>query len=362
MAPKRVLIVDDALEMGRMLKEALRTWNKTLDIDVVPSAEEALLELTPEPLNLLIADIRLPGMSGLDLVSRVHSRSSQTRILVVTGLAGENLQAQAQAAGADRFMRKPLHMKEFMDVVGELLGLAPPAEVKAAPVKAPAPPEPPVQPDMAGALLHLRNTLGALMVLLADDTGKVLVQVGERAGFNFEKQWASSVMAALSAAQKAGRLVNPGMPQGALVLRGSSEQLVLAPVGNFALVILLGVDTTGLRTALVLEETLNAQSQLEEILDRIGASFRPITVAQSPEQLEKMMAPPTPAAEKPEGGGTAELKELQSRLNETAKDVDKKAADDFWERGLTEAPSAPEQADVLSFDEAHQLGLTPENE
>src|SRR5574340_994725 len=180
MAPKRVLIVDDALEMGRMLKAALHTWNKTLDINVVPSAEEALLEISAESLALLIADIRLPGMSGLDLVSRVHSHSSQTRILVITGLAGENLPAQAQAAGADRFMRKPLHMAEFMGVVGELLGLEPPDEVKQAPVKAPAPVEPPAQPDLPGALLHLRNTLGALLVLLADDTGKVLVQVGER--------------------------------------------------------------------------------------------------------------------------------------------------------------------------------------
>lgn len=362
MAPKRVLIVDDALEMGRMLKAALHTWNKTLDINVVPSAEEALLELSGDPLNLLIADIRLPGMSGLDLVSRVHSRSSETRILVITGLAGENLPAQAQAAGADRFMRKPLHMAEFMGVVGELLGLEPPAEVRPTPVRAPAQVETPAQPDLAGALLHLRNTLGALLVLLADDTGKVLVQVGERPGFDFEKQWAPVVMAALSTAQKAGRLVNPGMPRGGLVLRGTGQQLVLAPVGNYALVIVLGVDKSGLRTALALEEVLSAQSQLEWILDRIGAPFRPITVAQTPEQLEKMMAPPAPAAEKPEGGGTAELKEMQTRLNETEKKVDKKAADDFWERGLTEAPSAPEQADVLTYDEAHQLGLTPEND
>jgi len=362
MAPKRVLIVDDALEMGRMLKAAIHTWNKTLDINVVPSAEEALLEITAEPLNLLIADIRLPGMSGLDLVSRVHSRSSQTRIMVITGLAGENLPAQAQAAGADRFMRKPLHMAEFMDAVGELLGLEPPAEVKPAAVKAPAPVEAPAQPDMAGVLLHLRNTLGAQLVLMADDTGKVLVQVGERPSFDFEKQWAPAVLAALSAAQKAGRLINPGMPQGAMVLRGSSEQLVLAPVGNYALLILLSLDASGLRTALALEETLNAQSLLEGILDRIGAAFRPIAVAQTPEQLEKMMAPPAPEAEKPAGSGTAELKELQTKLNETEKELDTKEADDFWEMGLTETPSSPEQADVLTYDEARQLGLTPDTD
>lgn len=362
MAPKRVLIVDDALEMGRMLKAALHTWNKTLAINVVPSAEEALLEISAEPLDLLIADIRLPGMSGLDLVSRVHARSSQTRIMVITGLAGENLPAQAQAAGADRFLRKPLHMAEFLEGTGELLGLEATTEVKPHPVKEPAPVETPAQPDMAGVLLHLRNTLGAQLVLMADDTGKVLVQVGEKPNFDFEKQWAPAVMAALSSAQKAGRLVNPGMPQGALVLRGSSEQLVLAPVGNYALLILLGVNPSGLRTALALEETLNAQGLLEGILDRIGAPFRPIAVAQTPEQLEKMMAPTAPAAEKPAGSGTQELKELQSKLNETEKELDKNTADDFWERGLTEAASAPEQADVLSYDEARQLGLTPDND
>jgi len=360
MAVKRVLIVDDALELGRMLKAALLTLEKSLDIKVVPSAEEALLELTHLPLSLVIADVRLPGMSGLDLVSRVHSRSSQTKIMVITGLAGENLPAQAEAAGADRFMRKPLHMADFLSASAELIGLAPAEESKPAP--APIPGEAPSQPDLAGALLHLRNTLGAHLVLLADDTGKVLVQVGERADLDFETQWAPAVMAALSAAQKAGRLVNPGMPQGALVLRGAEHQLVLTPVGNYALVILLGVDASGLRAALVLEETLAAQSQLETILDRIGASFRPITVAQTPEQLEKMMEPAAAGGEKPEGNGTDELKALNSRLRETARKGDQQNPDDFWESGLSEAPPAPEPADVLSYDEAQRLGLTPEND
>ena len=360
MAAKRVLIVDDALELGRMLKAALLTLEKSLDIKVVPSAEEALLEITSLPLSLVIADVRLPGMSGLDLVSRIHSRSNQTKIMVITGLAGENLPAQAEAAGAHRFMRKPLHMADFLSASAELLGLAPAVESKPAPV--PIPTETPSQPDLAGALLHLRNSLGATLVLLADDTGKVLVQVGERADLDFEMQWAPPVMAALSAAQKAGRLVNPGMPRGVLVLRGPEHQLLLTPLGNYALVVLLGVDTSGLRTALVLEETLAAQSQLETILDRIGAPFRPITVAPTPEQLEKMMESPSAAGEKTAGSGTDELKVLNSRLQETARGVDQQKADDFWENGLAEAPPAPESADVLSYDEARRLGLTPEND
>lgn len=362
MAVKRVLIVDDEHELGRMLRSALQTVDKSLDIRVVPSAEEALLEITSQPLSLVIADIRLPGMSGLDLVSRIHSRSSETRILVISGLAGESLPEQAQAAGADRFMRKPLHMSDFLTVASELLGLPAPDKSKLAPAAEPAETPPPApQPDLAGALLQLRNTVGAPLVLLADDTGRVLVKVGERADLDFENQWAPAVMSALSAAQKAGRLINPGMPQGALILRGSEQQLVLAPVGNYALVILLGKDATGLRTALILEETLSAQSKLEGILDRLGAHFRPIAVAQTPEQLEKMMAVPEEAG-KPERGGTEELKELHTKLKDSEKKLDKQAADDFWEKGLSEPLLSDEPADVLTYDEARRLGLTPDND
>jgi len=360
MAAKRVLIVDDVLETGRMMMAALKTLDAALEIKVVPSAEEALLEMANRPLNLLIADVRLPGMSGLDLVSRVHARNSQTRFLVATGWAGDDLPERVKAAGADRFLRKPLHLTEFLSICSELLDMQPPAVPVPTRTTARSQPRATGEVDLPGALLQLRNALGALLVLLADDTGKVLVQVGEQDSLNFEQDWAPVVMAALSTAQKAGRLVSPGMPKGALVLPGAEKNLVLAPVGNFALAILLGEDSSHLRTALALEEVLKAQNSLVGILDRIGAKFRPIGVTESLKQAAKAIVEKQIPAEEPAKVGTAELNELQKRLKRSEVEVTAKSADDYWETGLEEAPAALESAEVLSYEEARQLGLTPE--
>jgi len=361
MVAKRVMIVDDVLETGRMMLAALKTQDANLEIRVVPSAEEALLEMTTKPVNLLIADIRLPGMSGLDLVSRVHSLYDQTRVLVATGMAGDDLPLRVKAAGADRFLRKPLHLSDFLSICSELLDLKPP--VIPPPIRTTARPQPKtsVGTDLPGALLQLRNALGALLVLLADDAGKVLVQVGEQDSLDFEKEWAPAVMAALSASQRAGRLVNSGMPRGALMLRGAEKNLVIAPVGDFALVILLGEDASGLRTALALEEVLKTQNALVDILDRIGAKFRPFSMVE-PEQAKKVIPEPAIPVEEKEKVGTAELNELQDRLNRSEKKLTSKNTDDFWEKGLEQLAVVQESPDILSYEEARQLGLTPDSD
>ena len=64
---KRILIVDDALDLGRLWQAAIKAAAPELEIVVVPSAEEALLEANYHSIDLLITDIRLPG----ELVGRV---------------------------------------------------------------------------------------------------------------------------------------------------------------------------------------------------------------------------------------------------------------------------------------------------
>ena len=438
MSVKRVLIVDDAYELGRMLRAAVETLGAGLDVKLVPSAEEALLEHARQPLDLLVVDIRLPGMSGLDLTKRLRERGSAMKILLITGLPDKDIPARATAAGADRFLPKPFLMSEFLAVTGELLGLQPPASEPTQPGTA-AESQPPL-PDLPGVLQGLRKGLGAVLVLLADDRGKVVAQTGARADLEFDKQWSTTILAALSALQKASRLVNSGIPQGAMVLRGPEQQLIAAPVGNYALVIGLGADKSGLRSALALEETLTAQAQLVRILDQTGADFRTVTAVSTPPSEpiaapEKKASPPRhsvidtvtktpskpatkpPVEEKPpvhvKAEGKSEVVEkpavvkdtpagksqaikpadkpekkaeklpvvpafestenlvgpftdyseetLQALVEQSEKNIDHKKADEFWEGALTDTPAVVESPDVLSYDEAHQLGLTPES-
>ncbi|MHB8113776.1 MAG: response regulator transcription factor [Bellilinea sp.] len=414
---KRILIVDDALELGRMLRAAVETLGAGLEVKLFPSAEEALMETAHLQLDLLIADIRLPGISGLDLARRLRERSSEIKILLITGLTAKDLDAKAGAAGADRFLRKPFLMSEFMAAASELLGLHQPesAQSQAGPA-AEEPPAPAI--DLSGVLQRVRKGLGAALVLLADERGRVVAQTGERTDFEFEKQWAPAVLAALNAAQKASRLVTSGIPQGALVLRGNELQLILAPVGDYAFVIVLGPDARMLRSALALEEALTAQAQLVRILDGMGVDFRAVTAISAPpaEVIPPPAAKPPvkspavvkpaaaadipskplhkaakPAAEKkselsaepveaprpealpapglapvdePVGPFTdyseAALEGLGEVFEKPEQAVDPQKADEFWEQGLADMTGAVESPDGLTYDQAHQLGLTPD--
>lgn len=417
MSVKRILIVDDALELGRMLRAAVETLGAGLEVKLFPSAEEALMETAHLPLDLLIADIRLPGITGLDLARRLRERNNEIKILLISGLTAKDLDAKAGAAGADRFLRKPFLMSEFMAAAGELLGLRQPESTQSQAV--PAAEEPPAPAfDLSGVLQRVRKGLGAALVLLADERGRIVAQTGERTDFDFETQWAPAVMAALSAAQKASRLVNSGIPQGALVLRGNEQQLILAPVGDYAFVVVLGADARGLRSALALEEALTAQAQLVRILDGMGVNFRAVTAISAPpadvtpppaaktpvkspavekpaaardipgkpphkaarpvaekkselsaEPVEAPPPEPTPApglapVDKPVGPFTdyseAALDGLGELLEKSEQAGDPQKADEFWEQGLADMTGVVESPDGLTYDEAHQLGLTPD--
>jgi len=436
MSVKRVLIVDDAFELGRMLRAAVETLGAGLDVKLVPSAEEALLEHARQPLDLLVVDIRLPGMSGLDLTRRLRERGSTMKILLITGMPDKDIPARATAVGADRFMPKPFLMSEFLAVTGELLGLQPPVLEQPQTSKGV---EAPLTTDLPGVLQGLRKALGAALVLLADDRGKVVAQTGARTDFEFDKQWAATILAALGALQKASRLVNSGIPQGAIVLRGPEQQLIAAPVGDYALVIGLGADKSGLRSALALEEALNAQAQLVRILDQTGIDFRAVPAISTPppeppaapgkhaapkhsiidtvaktaakpaarQPAEEKSAVPFATEAKPEPADKrAPVKEpsvgksqtaksvekpvkkteklpvvpafettenlvgpftdyseetLQALVEKSEKSMDTQKTDEYWETALTDTPAVVESPDVLSYDEAHQLGLTPES-
>ena len=84
-AAPRVIIVDDQRDISRMLRAALETLGRGFVIVDVPSAEEAQLEFRRGPVDLLITDLRLPGISGLELIRRLHKASSEARMIVISG-------------------------------------------------------------------------------------------------------------------------------------------------------------------------------------------------------------------------------------------------------------------------------------
>ena len=105
-APRRLFIVEDHLIM-RQSYVMLFNWSADIEVcGAVETAEEALREIPAARPELVLIDVSLPGMNGLQLVEVLRRQQPDLRLLVVTGHDEEHYAEAAIRAGADGFIRK----------------------------------------------------------------------------------------------------------------------------------------------------------------------------------------------------------------------------------------------------------------
>ena len=117
-----VLIVEDADACATTLEIALSTI-RNLVVRHAGSAESALRTLDAEPISLLITDLHLPAMDGLELVTEVRRRPSysQMPILVISGDADPGTPKRALQLGANGFFGKPYSPAAVRQKIEELI-------------------------------------------------------------------------------------------------------------------------------------------------------------------------------------------------------------------------------------------------
>jgi FixJ family two-component response regulator len=113
--PKFVAIVDD----DELIREALHGLMKEagFSAQAFASAEEFLNSGKQEHTVCLIADIRMPGMSGLELQSRLNNGHYRIPIIFITGQGDEKMRMQALRAGAVEFLTKPFDDEVLLDSI-----------------------------------------------------------------------------------------------------------------------------------------------------------------------------------------------------------------------------------------------------
>ena len=121
MANYRVLVVEDNHEVRRMVTASIKALDTEIDVLDVPSAEEALFISTSLPLDLVILDIRLPGMSGLEMVTRLRKRRPETKVILVTGIEEATLRQQVTQMDVAAYFFKPIEIDVFLDAVRRCL-------------------------------------------------------------------------------------------------------------------------------------------------------------------------------------------------------------------------------------------------
>src|SRR5271157_1564836 len=115
-----ILIADDEPQMLGMLSEVMR--GQGYAVHPVANGLEALEALQEQKFHLALLDIGLPGLSGLELLSRIKAESPQTEVIVFTGHAGLDSAVQALRLGAyDYLLKSEIRLENLQTVVARAL-------------------------------------------------------------------------------------------------------------------------------------------------------------------------------------------------------------------------------------------------
>lgn len=124
--PKKILLIDDdeiVLEsLGRLLE------SQGYDVEMAHNGFQALDQAQSHDFNLVISDIRMPGMDGIELIQRLREINQDRGLkeipeILITGYADENTYLRALKLKVTDYLYKPFDMNQFLSLVAKRLGV-----------------------------------------------------------------------------------------------------------------------------------------------------------------------------------------------------------------------------------------------
>ena len=116
----KVLLVDDEEDYVRTMAERMEM--RDLGSDVALTGEQALDMLELELPDVMVLDLRMPGMGGMEVLARVKEAHPQVEVIVLTGFASEKDEHEARRLGAFDYLRKPVDIGDLMSTIRRAAG------------------------------------------------------------------------------------------------------------------------------------------------------------------------------------------------------------------------------------------------
>jgi len=114
-----VFFVDDDAEIRKLISEELKGIN--CKVSCFANAAECIEQLSKRNCNLLITDVKMPGMDGMTLLSKVRRVAPWLSVIVITGFGDIPMSVKAIKSGAVDFIEKPLDRRAFLHKVKTIL-------------------------------------------------------------------------------------------------------------------------------------------------------------------------------------------------------------------------------------------------
>ena len=116
----RILVVDDEVKICHLIEGLLR--QEGYEVDVSDSGIEALKMLKRGDYRMLLTDLKMPGIDGLELISKAKKICPEILVIMVTGYATIDTAVQSLKNGVDDYITKPFNIFELKKAVKKVLG------------------------------------------------------------------------------------------------------------------------------------------------------------------------------------------------------------------------------------------------
>ena len=114
-----VLLVEDEMSMAKGLAMVMR--EEGFDVDIAETGRSAVEKFAANGFDLLVADLRLPDIDGLDVIQQVRGKRPGTKVVIITGYPSVASAVQAVKIGVSDYLRKPFTDDEFIAAVRSAL-------------------------------------------------------------------------------------------------------------------------------------------------------------------------------------------------------------------------------------------------
>ncbi len=123
---KRVLVVEDNPTVAKFYQAAIDSWRQPIDVVIKQDGFEGLLDIGQTPPDLLISDIYMPGMDGLQMIRSLYKSQqlSSEKIIVISGLSNEAISERGGIPTDVAFFRKPVNVEQLKGVIYKKFGLS----------------------------------------------------------------------------------------------------------------------------------------------------------------------------------------------------------------------------------------------
>jgi CheY-like chemotaxis protein len=338
---KRILIVDDEDKVAFFLRESLEELGRDFVVEAAGSGEEALEMLAAQHFDLIISDLRMPGIDGLELLERVKEQNPDTRLILMTAYGSDDVEAEARRLEIYQYITKPFHISDLVEAARDAL-----ADVAVSQEGMLVLADEQFE-EINKCLANLRFEVGSQCLLLADLAGQVVSEVGITEGLD-TGTFIPLIADGFATTFKLAQYLQDRKAFNLNFYEGKSYDIYSTSVGdNLFLTLVFDRRKQPSRIGMV---WLYAKRTIQDLLGILGPAR---VAAESQVEAEEEIAQPEMAEEKPED------LEKETRRREVIESAMTKLAESGEELEITEDL----ESDTITFniEEALKKGLIDED-